>query len=442
MSRSKPKSLPAAPVPVHIDALSHDGRGVARIEGKAVFIDGGLPGEDVRAIYTAVHRDFDEAVVVEVLKASPDRVEPRCAHFGVCGGCSMQHLRPENQIEFKQQQLLENLRRIGHLEPDTVLPPLTGPYWGYRRKARLGVKFVRKKGRMMVGFRERHTHFLADLNRCEVLYPHIGTRIEVLRELVGNLSVFDQLPQIEVAAGDDSVALVFRHLQPLALDDEAQLRRFGETHDIAIYLQPKGPDSIHLLWPDAARLSYRLAEYGVEVEFQPSDFTQVNSEINRSLVAKAIEYLAPLPNERVLDLFCGLGNFALALARQARHVTGVEGDEGLVRRARLNAERNGIANATFHTADLNGDFAGAPWARETYDKVLLDPPRSGAQEIVQRLARFGAARVVYVSCNPATLARDAAEITQRQGYRLVSAGVLDMFPHTAHVESIAVFERR
>ncbi|MGA7800275.1 MAG: 23S rRNA (uracil(1939)-C(5))-methyltransferase RlmD [Gammaproteobacteria bacterium] len=430
-----------APVAADIDSLAHDGRGVAHVEGKAVFVDGALPGERVRFVYIKQHRNYDEGRAVEVLAAAPERVDPRCPHFGVCGGCTLQHMAPQAQILAKQDILLENLSRIGDVQPANVLAPLTGPYWGYRHKARLGAKFVLKKGRMLVGFRERHAPYLAELSRCEVLHPAVGERIVPLTELLAGLSVRMRVPQVEVAVGDRTAALVFRHLDPLTADDRAALEAFGGTHDFAIFLQPAGPDSVELLYPEAVELTYGLPAHDVTLVFEPTDFIQINPAINRQMVDRVLALLELRPEHRVLDLFCGLGNFTLPMARRAAEVVGVEGEAGLVRRAEHNAARNGIANARFHCADLNEDLVGSPWLERSYDRILLDPPRSGAAAMMAKLAALGAPRIVYVSCHPGSLARDAGELVHQHGYRLLSAGVMDMFPHTAHVESIALFER-
>ncbi len=436
------KKLPEPRI-AHIDDMAHDGRGIAHVEGKTVFIHRALPGEEVRFRYCRTRGKFDEGDVLEVIKPSPQRVEPRCAHFGICGGCSLQHLAPEAQIAAKQQRLLDNLRNIGRVEPDTVLPPLTAGSWGYRRKARLGVKYMRRDRVVRVGFRERSSSFLANLRRCEVLHPRIGEHVDELSALVGRLSIKDQIPQIEVAVGDSDAALVFRHLADLSEDDLTLLRDYGRERGLLIFLQSGGPKTISRLWPEGEEgtvLSYRLADYDVEMQFRPTDFTQVNAELNRKMIDRAIELLDPQPGERILDLFCGLGNFSLPLARQAGRVVGVEGEAALVARARDNAARNGIDNVEFHAADLNGDLAAEPWYGGGFDKLLLDPPRSGAPVVVANLPRPLARRIVYVSCDPATLARDAGILVHEQGYRLVSAGVMDMFPHTGHVESIALFE--
>ncbi len=438
-SRRRPRP-PEGSFTARIDDLANDGRGLARLEGKAVFIHGGLPGEQVTFRYTARHSKYDEGRVESITEPSPQRVEPHCAHFDLCGGCALQHLEPNAQVAFKERQLLDNLARIGKVDPATVLPPLTGPHWGYRRKARLAVKDVPKKGRVLVGFRERGTPYVADLRRCEVLHPRVGGLLDALSALIGGLSLHARLPQIEVAVGDEAVALNFRVLDPPSAADRALLQDFGQRHDIQVYLQSKGPETTTLLWPEQGELNYRLPEFDLDLAFQPYHFTQVNTHINRPMVDRAVNLLAPQSHERVLDLFCGLGNFTLALARRAGEVVGVEGDASLVAWAGRNAERNGIGNAHFHAADLSAELGGQPWMEGPYHKALLDPPRSGALEMMPHLAGLGVGRIVYVSCHPATLARDVGELVNRHGYRLLAAGVMDMFPHTAHVESIALLE--
>ncbi|KRE99531.1 23S rRNA methyltransferase [Frateuria sp. Soil773] len=429
-----------------ITDLSHDGKGVARIDGKAVFVSGALLGEQVRLRIRKRHRNFDEAEVAELLTRSPHRVEPKCRHFGQCGGCSLQHLDAEAQIAVKQRALADNFARIGKVEPQSWLPPLTDEAWGYRRKGRLSVRAVAKKGRVLVGFREEsNPRFVADIDQCEVVHPALGPKIGLLAELIGTMDAAADIAQIEFAAGDDTVALVFRHLQPLSERDRAALVGFGQRHGFAIYLQPGGISSVHPLWPEQPRLAFRIpagADAGdVELEFQPLDFVQVNAGMNRRMLARALELLDPQPADRVLDLFCGLGNFTLPLARRVAEVAGVEGEHGLVARAADNAARNGIANARFHVANLFEDQRGAEWARQPWDKLLLDPPRAGADKVLDYLPHKATQRIVYVSCHPASLARDAGILVHRHGFRLVSAGVMDMFPHTAHVESIALFER-
>ncbi len=429
-------------VEIEIQDLSHDGRGVGRLDGKAVFVAGALPGERVRANLTTRKRHFDEARTLEVLQASDLRVEPRCAAFGLCGGCALQHLDPAEQIAAKQRVLLENLERIGHVEPESILEPLTDSPWGYRRKARLGVKFVRKKDRVLVGFREAaDPRFIADCQRCEVLVPEVGERLAELAELVSQLSIREQLPQIEVAAGDNQTALVLRHLQPLTEDDRQLLAAFAQRSGLAIFLQPGGNDSIQPLDPEQLPLRFALDDGALSLEFRPLDFVQVNAGMNHRMIALALELLQLAPEHRVLDLFCGLGNFTLPIARRVASVVGVEGEAGLVQRARDNAARNTIHNAQFHAADLAKPLAGAEWLAADYDRLLLDPPRTGADGIIAQLPLARIPRLVYVSCHPGSLARDAGILVREHGYRLLKAGVMDMFPHTAHVESIAVFER-
>jgi len=414
-----------------------------REDGKPVFVAGALPGETVRAALERRHRTYDEAVAVEVLEASPDRVEPRCPHFGTCGGCTLQHMAPAAQVAAKQGWLLDNLARIGHVEPERVLEPITGPAWGYRRRARLAVRDVPKKGRVLVGFRERGGRYVADMRGCEVLEPRFAGLIEPLSELVAGLSVRRRLPQVELAAGDAGAALVFRHLDPLDEADRDRLRGFAEAHGLQVHLQPGGPETVAPLWPEAPPpLAYTLPGFDVTLRFGPLDFIQVNAEVNRAMVARAVALLDPRPDERVLDLYCGIGNFSLPLARRGARVEGVEGEPGLVRRAAANAALNGLeALARFHVADLATPPVNAPWLDGGVDKALLDPPRSGAEAMAHRLGGLGVARVVYVSCHPATLARDVGVLVGRYGYRLRAAGVMDMFPHTAHVESVALLER-
>jgi 23S rRNA (uracil1939-C5)-methyltransferase len=424
-----------------ITDLSHDGRGVAHHDGKAVFVSGALPGERVRAGQLRRHRHYDEAKAEAILARSPDRVEPACAHFGTCGGCALQHLAPAAQIAAKQRVLAENLERIGKVAPGRWLEPLCDEPWGYRRKGRLSVKWVAKKDKALVGFREDNPRFVADLATCRTLLPAVGERLEALGELVGSLEARREIAQIEIAAGDDTVALAFRNLVPLTDGDRAALAAFGQQHGLAILLQPGGPDSLVPLWPADPRLAFRLPEHDLEIEFRPLDFVQVNAGMNRRMIARALELLDPRPGERVLDLFCGLGNFTLPIARRAGAVTGVEGEAALVARSRANAARNGIANADFHAADLAANQRDAPWAKQAFDKLLLDPPRSGAAAVLEYLPRKGTDRIVYVSCHPGSLARDAGTLVERHGFELRAAGVMDMFPHTAHVESIALFER-
>jgi 23S rRNA (uracil1939-C5)-methyltransferase len=426
---------------LEITDLSHDGRGVARHDGKAVFVSGALRGERVRARRTRRHRQYDEAETLEVLSAAPERVAPRCAHFGVCAGCVLQHLDPAAQIAAKQHTLLENLERIGAVHPERVLPALTGEVWGYRRRARLSVRRVDKKNRTLVGFREANGRYVAEVSRCEVLHPAVGTRIGELAELIESLDARHAIPQIEVAIGDADAALVLRHLQPLGESDRARLAAFAERTGLVLLLQPGGVDSVETLRPPARPLSFRLPAYALDIAFEPLDFVQVNAAINERMIEHALALLDPEPGERVLDLFCGLGNFTLPLALRAARVSGVEGDAGLIARARANAERNAIANVEYHVADLAQDQRQAPWSKAVHELLLLDPPRAGAAAVLEYLPGPGTRRVVYVSCHPGSLARDAGTLVHRHGFALRAAGVMDMFPHTAHVESIALFER-
>ncbi|MDG6349347.1 23S rRNA (uracil(1939)-C(5))-methyltransferase RlmD [Luteimonas sp. 8-5] len=438
------------PFELEILDLSHDGRGVARRPeghahaGKTVFVAGALPGERVRVQQTGRQRSFDEAKTLEVLAASPDRVEPRCQHFGGCGGCALQHLDESKQILAKQRVLLENLERIGHVSAATILPPLTDAAWGYRRKGRFSVRRVEKKDKTLVGFREQDPRFVADLSVCHTVIPQIGLKIDALSALVDAMDGRRDIPQIEFIAGDPTpdfggVALVFRHLQPLSARDREALVAFAQQHGFAIFLQPGGIDSVHPLWPADPQLAFRLAPWDIELKFRPLDFIQVNAGLNEKMIARAFELLDPQPADRVLDLFCGLGNFTLPLARRVREVVGVEGDSGLVQRARENAAHNGLPNAQFHAADLAQDLRGQPWMREGFDRLLLDPPRSGADVVLKQLPLKGLQRIVYVSCHPGSLARDAGYLVNERGWKLQAVGVMDMFPHTAHVESIALF---
>lgn len=440
--RPRKKNLPPESVRAIVDSFTHDGRGVARVEGKPVFIDGALPGEEVSFVYTDIRRDYAEGRVETVLQAAPGRVEPHCPSFGVCGGCSFQHLADAAQIEEKQKLLVEQFQRIGKIEDVPLFLPLTGPSWGYRHKARLGVKNVPKKGRVLVGFREKASPYVTDLEFCPVLHPKIGERLKDLSGLIGGLSLKDRLPQIEVAVGDERAALVFRVLEDPTEDDLARFRAFGAEFGFDIHLQRQGPDSIVPLYPDnPPMLSYSLPEQGLVFRFRPTEFTQVNVDINRKMVARVMEILAPESGDSLLDLFCGIGNFTLPIARKAAFVAGVEGGKEAVERARQNAVDNGLANAEFHVADLTKSLDGLAWAERRYDKLLLDPSRAGAEEVLAWVPRWGASRIVYVSCNPSTLARDAGILVHGHGYKLVRAGVMDMFPQTAHVESIALFEK-
>ncbi len=420
--------------------LAHDGRGVARVEGKAVFIDGALPGERVRFRLIKRRRQLDEAGLVDVLVASPDRVVPACAHFGICGGCSLQHLSAPAQLAAKERQLLDNLERIGRVRPERVLPPLRGPAWAYRRRARLGVRYVHKKGRVLAGFREREKPYLADLRRCEVLLEPLATLPADLAALVETLAIREKIPQVEVAAGDAATALVFRVLEAPGPADTEKIAAFGAKQGLQIFLQTGGLDSVQPLAQDYPPLTYAVDGGRIVIEFGPVDFIQINREINASMVTAALELLLPTGGDTVLDLFCGLGNFTLPLALRAQRAVGVEADAALVAKAGSNAARNGVGNAAFFRENLFEPTQFGAWANERYDLVLLDPPRAGASALLPRMARWRPRRVVYISCHPGSLARDAEILVYTQGFKLTCAGVMDMFPQTTHVESIAVFE--
>ncbi len=436
MRRARPDRVGEA----EIADLTHEGRGVARVHGKVVFIDGALPGERVR--YERIRRkpEFDTGRVLEVLRPAPDRVAPGCPHFGVCGGCVLQHLDAAAQIRAKQKILLDNLERIGSVRPARVLEPLAGPAWGYRARARLGVKYVHGKGRVLVGFRERNKRYVADLAACPVLAPPVDRLLRPLGALIGRLTLRDRIPQVEVAVGADRCALVLRVLAPPTAADREAMAAFEQAHGVDLWLQPKGPRTAVALREGTPLPSYALPEFGLRLAFSPTQFTQINPAVNQAMVRQAVRLLAPRPQDRVLDLFCGLGNFSLPLARHSGEVVGVEGEPELVARARANARDNRIGNARFVTADLSAPDPSA-WGSGPFQRVLLDPPRTGAREALGVVAATGAARVMYVSCNPATLARDAGILAHEYGLRLEAAGVMDMFPHTAHVESMALFLR-
>ena len=451
-ARRRRQKLPEEAISIEIQRLSHDGRGVATIDGKIAFVEGAISGERVMAQYTGRRKQYDELKTVQVLSASPDRVEPPCAHADICGGCAMQHINPAAQIALKEKVLHEQLHHLGGVSDFTPIAPMLSQTQGYRRKARLALRYVSKKESMLVGFREKNSSFIAEMSSCAVLNEAVSKLIMPLRELLGRFDGRLHIPQIEVAVGEQEqaqasgehsatqLAFVLRHLEPLSDTDLQALLAFAQQHAIDLYLQAKGPDTIYKVWPveGEERLYYYLPDFALKMAFHPSDFTQVNGELNRKMIAYALELLDPQEDETVLDLFCGLGNFTLPIARRCRKVVGVEGSEEMVRRGYENAKANGIDNAQFYSANLTLDFDQSTWAQPIYDKILLDPPRSGALEIIPRIAAFKAKKIVYISCNPATLARDAGELA-KLGYVMTKAGVMDMFPHTSHVESIAEF---
>lgn len=429
-----------------IESLDLDARGVARREGKVVFVEGALPGEKVLARIVRSKPSFDTARIEKIIKPSSQRVEPGCPHFGMCGGCAMQHLDAAAQVAIKQRVLEDALGHIGKVRPATVLAPLYGPAWGYRYRARLSVRAVRKKGAVLVGFRERRGSYVADIKECRVLPPHVSDMLLPLRALIGAFAQPDRIPQIEVAVGDQTTVLLLRHMEPLASADIALLRAFGEQHNVTWWLQPKGPETVHPLDPaDIDKLAYTLPEFGLRMPYRPTDFTQVNYEINRVLISKALSLLDVQATDRVADLFCGLGNFTLPLATKAASVVGIEGSTALTERALEAARQHGLDQRT-RFATLNLFEVDVQWLRELghFDRILIDPPREGAEAVARALAALSPGerpkRIVYVSCSPGTLARDAGILVHEGGYKLRSAGVVNMFPHTGHVESIAVFD--
>ncbi len=427
-----------------IESIDHEGVGVAHVDGKVTFIDGGVTGERVRFTRRRSRGNFDLGEVTEVLRESPQRARPRCRFFGVCGGCAMQHVEPSAQVAAKQRVLEDNLARIGKVAPERILPPIHGPAWGYRDRARLSMRYVARKGGVLVGFRERSSTYVADILSCEVLASHVAALIPELRKLFTSMTLRERLPQLEVAVGERLTVFVLRNLEPLPEEDAAKLRDFADRHGgIQWWLQPGGPDTARPLHPpEAPPLEYSLPEFGVTLRFGPTEFTQVNAAMNRVLVRRAVGMLAPRAGERVGDLFCGLGNFSLPLAASGAEVVGIEGSAGLVARAESNARLNGLeGRARFFAWDLYADARGALAKLGRVDKLLIDPPRDGAVEICKSIELSDPRRIAYVSCSPGTLARDAGILVNVKGYRLAAAGVVNMFPHTGHVESIALFER-
>jgi 23S rRNA (uracil1939-C5)-methyltransferase len=447
MRRRRRKKLPTTPITLDIESLSHEGRGIAHHEGKVVFVEGALSGEQVEAVLTDRRSSFDVARITEIHNPSKERIDPACEYAGICGGCSLLHLKPEAQLLFKQEMLFDKLSHAVPGKDFTALEALTGPVLGYRRKARLAVRYVHKKSQVLVGFREKNSSFITHMDNCQVLDVRIASLLPELSELIGGLEGFREIPQIEVAAGDPdfsdtTFALVFRHLQPLAENDQEKLTAFAAKKGFALYFQPGGMETVHKVFPVGGidRLYYRLPEFELTLGFHPTDFTQVNAEINCKMVSRALELLELVQEDSVLDLFCGLGNFTLALARKCGSIIGIEGAQAMVERASENAAANGITNADFYCADLSRSMSGASWMAKPCNKVLLDPPRSGALEILPDIVKLQPERIVYVSCNPATLARDAGYLSEH-GYVMALAGAMDMFPQTAHVEAMVLFLR-
>ena len=420
--------------------LSHDGCGIAQLGERRIFVPGALPGERIRVLPRKHRRQYQLGDLVEIVEPSASRVEPPCEYFGRCGGCAVQHLDYAAQVSFKESMVREALARIGGVEPEVWLEPIVGPQWNYRRRARLGVRYVKGKQRVLVGFKERATRYVTDMGSCMVLVKPFDQLPGVLGEMIGQTSLWRRLPQVEVAAGEAAQAVVFRVLDEPEEADLALFADFGQRWDLDVYLQPGGPGTVRPLDPDRTRpLSYRLTDFEVTLHFAPTDFLQVNARVNERLVAQTLRLLELRAADRALDLYCGLGNFSLPLARQAGEVLGIEGDGGLVARAAANARLNGLENVKFEAADLNQP--GWSFLREDWDAVVLDPPRSGAETAVRQMAEMSPRRIAYISCHPATLARDARTLVHEHGYRLLAAGIADMFPHTHHVEAVSVFAR-
>lgn len=438
MSENKPQQNS-----VIIESLDHEGRGIAHADGKVIFVEGALIGECVTYSSYRKKPSFEMAQVGQIIKPSFMRVEPKCRYFNVCGGCSMQHLEARAQVAIKQRVLEDNLERIGKVKPENILPAIHGETWGYRQRARLSVRHVLKKGRTLVGFHEKHGRYIADMQNCEILPPKIAGLLPLLGKLIEGLTVRDALPQIEVAIGEQVDVLVLRILRALSPGDEEALKQFADTHKVQFWLQTKGPESATPFHPPhAPPLAYSLPEFGVIMPFAPTEFTQVNAGMNRLMVSRAMRLLNPQPGERIADFFCGLGNFTLPIARSGAQVLGVEGGAALVKRATQNAALNGLSGNTEFTSMNLFEMDEAALAQlGSFDKWLIDPPRDGAVELIKSIgAGTAPRRIVYVSCSPSTLARDAGVLVNVKGFRLKSAGVINMFPHTSHVESIAVFE--
>mgnify|MGYP001156747326 CR=1 FL=1 len=438
-----PRKKRREPETAYIDSSTHDGRGIAAIEGKKVFVSGALPGEKVEFIRRKSKKNFDEAELLKVIKPSNDRIEAKCEVFGRCGGCSLQHINEDYQRLIKEEALYNSLERIAKVKPKFNLSPVKGPVWGYRRKARIAVKDVLAKGRVLVGFREKHAPFITDMHHCDILASPVDNILDDLSELISKLSIRARVPQIEIAVADNATALVFRVLDEPNNNDLQHLIMFGSEKNYLIYIQPGDLNSLQLInyEKETEFLSYYLPEFDVKIEFSPVDFIQINNDINKKMVNLAVDLLNPKPEDLVLDLFCGVGNFSLPLARKSRNVCGIEGEKMLVDRAKKNAKNNEISNVDFKVVDLEKINGKESWIKNGCNKLLLDPARSGAAKIVEIMNILNPERIVYVSCNPATLARDSAILVHNHKYQLEAAGILDMFPHTAHVESIALFTK-
>lgn len=441
MSRRKKKPTDLSIYEASIESLSHDGRGIAHINGKTIFIEQALPHERIRFQLTNKHGTYDEGKTIEILQASPFRKQPPCPYHAVCGGCSLQHVDPNEQLKHKESVLLDQLKHFGQVLPETVHTPITSPSLGYRNKARLGLRYVAKKDKLLIGFREKNGRYITDIQQCLVLHPSMGLKINSLQQLLNAFEHKRSIPQIEVAVGDKETALVIRHLEPLSPIETQALIQFAETEKLSIYLQPEKMSSIYKLFPvdSPDDIYYILPDDSLTLFFHPCDFTQINPSVNISMVRQAKAWLALQSHDRLLDLFCGVGNFSLPLSKHCQSVTGIEGDPMMVEKAKKNAAWNQRSSVEFFQSNLADSVTSQPWFHRSYSKLLLDPPRSGALEILKQLAKHPFDRIVYISCNPATLARDAAELVHQQHYRLVQVNVMDMFPHTTHVESMGLF---
>lgn len=436
------KESQISPISIEVSGFSHEGRGIGQVQGKTTFIDGALLGETILCEITKTHRRYNEGRTLQVLNASLERTQPRCAHSHTCGGCSLQHMNVHTQIQLKQKALLEQLLHFGNVKPEGILPPILSPEWHYRRRARLGVHYDKKTDQVLVGFREKFSHKVTSVSTCEVLDVRVHPAVLQLGKLIRSLSQFKSIPQVEISTGDKKIAFVIRHQKPLTPLDLTILTDFAKMYHLDLYLQPHAPSSIHKIWPEESHseLTYSLPHYDIELKFNPLDFVQVNGAANHELVKLAVDLLELKHNDEVLDLFCGLGNFSLPIAKYAKKVIGVEGNEDMVQRAKENAGHNHLNNVEFYSANLFKPSHTDLWIRK-YDKILIDPPRAGAKEIIHFIPQFSARKIVYVSCNPSTLARDARELVYTFNYQLKQVGLVNMFPHTTHIEAIAVFEK-
>ncbi len=446
MARHRRRKLMEQPIEVVIEDLSHDGRGIARVNGKVMFVSGALPGETVIAKHTGGNKNFEEASAIDVLSASEDRVDAQCKFYDVCNGCTMMHLAPTKQIEFKQNTLKQNLLKMAKLQPELWLNPLTDDSWHYRRRARLSVRWVMAKEKVLVGFREKNGRYVADMNDCEILQQPLDKLLQPLADMIGTLRIKQHIAQIEASIADDDVALIVRHLKPIGVDDEKIFLDFAKNNNVRIYSQSKGPKTIIEMLDESQSLPVKplyfdMPDYKVRMEFLPSDFIQVNAKMNNKMIAHAMSLLDIKSDDVILDLFCGLGNFTLPIATKVKAIVGIEGEQSLVERAQHNAQLNKLDNVSFHVADLRKNHQDSDWFKQDYNKVLIDPPRSGAWEVLPLIAQTQANTLLYVSCHPASLARDTDRLVNELGFKLVKAGVMDMFPHTSHVESIALFTR-